>query len=200
MQNIAWLQRCRDIAEHLSALDTHEWAFDAAGGRALLTTETGLELTIRQEKRRIVVTGWFGNAHQFAPRKLTADGYEWVRYRITEDQGKADQVIAAAIVRRLLPRYREAFAETAARYAEHQHRERWEQETLQILCAGFGGSSRSQYGETVYLRDHLSGISGRAEASAIYGVHLDVRGLSRDQALHILTYLEETRNQRHQPL
>ena len=197
---IAWLQRCRDIAEHLSTIDSQDWAFDAAGGRALLTTETGLELTIRLEKRRIVVTGWFGEARQFAPRKATADGYVDVRYRITEDERKADQVIATAIVRRLLPRYRVAFAETAARYAEHLARERWEEETRQAICAAFAGSSRASHGETVYLRDHLSGISGKAEASAIYGVHLDVRGLSREQALYILTYLEQTRDERYKPL
>lgn len=199
-QNMAWHQRCRDIAEHLSTIDSQEWAIDPAGGRVLLTTETGLELTIRLEKRRIMVTGWFGDAHQFAPRKRTADGYAWVSFRISEDERKADQVIAAAIARRLLPRYRVAFAETAARYAEHQGREKWEEETRQALCAAFAGSNRASHGETVYLRDHLSDISGKAEASAIYGVHLDVRGLSRAQALHILAYLEETREQRHQPV
>lgn len=199
-QNVTWLQRCRDIAEHLSALDIEEWAINPTSGRVLLTTETGLELTIRLEKRRVVITGWFGDAHQFAPRKATADGYVNVSYRITEDERKPDQVIATAIMRRLLPRYRLAFAETAERYAEHLGREKWEEETRRAICAAFAGSSRASHGETIYLRDHLSGINGKAEASAIYGVHLDVRGLSRVQALHILAYLEETRDERHTPL
>lgn len=201
-QNIEWLQRCRDIAEHLSAVDTQEWAFDPSGNHALLTTETDLELTIRREKRRIIVTGWFGDMHQFVPRQPSADGmrYESVSYRITEDERKDSQVVATAILRRLLPRYRLAWDETAARYAMHLRREQWEQETLGALLLTFGESSRSQYGETVYLRDHLSGISGKAEASAIYGVHLTLRGLSRDQALHVLNYLEDTREQRHLPL
>ena len=82
----------------------------------------------------------------------------------------------------------------------HLRREQWEQETLDALRLSFGESSRNQQGDTVYLRDHLSGINGKAEASAIYGVHLTLRGLSRDQALHILSYLKETRDQRHIPL
>lgn len=198
-QNIEWLQRCRDIAEHLSAADTQEWAFDPSGDRVLLTTETGLELTIRREKRRIVVTGWFGDMHQFVPRQPSADGmrYESVSYRITEDERKDSHLVAKAILRRLLPRYRLGWDETAARYAIHLRREQWEQEMLDALRLSFGESSRSQYGDTIYLRDHLSGISGKAEASAIYGVHVTLRGLSREQALHILGYLEETREQRH---
>lgn len=194
---LAWLQRCRDIADYLNAGDTEEWAFDPAGGRALLTTETGLELTLRQEQRRIVVKGWFGDMSNFGPRKPTASGYEWVSYRITEDARKADRVVATAILRRLLPRYRAGFAETSARYAEHQHREAWEQETRQAICSAFRGSSPASQGETIYLRDHVSGINGKAEVCAIYGVHLTLRGLSRDQALHILAYLEKTRDQRH---
>lgn len=191
-QEIAWLQRCRSITEYLSALDTHEWAFEPVGGRGKLTTETGLELTIRQGQR-ITVHAWFGDMGQFAPRKITDHGYGWVSFCITEDGRKDDLVIARAILRRLLPRYRVAFAETSVRYAAHLEREAWEQETREAICKTFTGATRVSQGETVYLR------GGKASVSATHGVHLDLHGLSRDQALYILSYLQETRNQRHTP-
>jgi hypothetical protein len=81
--NIEWLQRCPDIAEHLSAKDVQEWALNPSGGRALLTSETGLELTIRRDKRRLVITGWFGDMQGFVGRRLSSDGmcYEGVNCR-----------------------------------------------------------------------------------------------------------------------
>lgn len=201
-QNIEWLQRCRDIAEHLSASDFQEWAFDPSAGRALLTSESGLELTIRHQKRRVVVMGWFGDMHNFVPRRLSSDGmrYESPSCRITEDDRKDAATIATAIRHRFLPRYRAVFAETSARYAEHVRREQWEQKTIEALCAVYHGCSRREQDNAFFIMSHSTGIKGRGEASGLYGVHLELCNLTDEQARHILAYLEQTREQHHQPL
>jgi hypothetical protein len=201
-QNVEWLRRCRDIAEHLSTRDSQEWALNPSGSHALLTSETGLELAIRRERRRVVITGWFGDMHNFVPRRLSADGwrYEPVSCRITEDDRKEARTIAVAIVRRLLPGYRAVFAETTARYAEHQRREQWERETVQALCSTYHGCSPRDQPNMFFITGHNRGVTGKGEASGIYGVHLELRNLSSEQARFILAYLEETRHLRHQPL
>ncbi len=199
-RNLEWLKRCRDIAEKLSAHDVQEWALNPSGGRALLTSETGLELTLRRNKRRLIITGWFGEMHNSVPRKLSRDGmrYEWVSCQITEDERKDAPTIAEAIRRRLLPRYRAVFAETSARYAEHVRRKQWEQETVQALRAAYHGCGPRERDNSFFIASHPTGITVQGEASALYGVHLDLHNLSGEQARHILAYLEETRDQRHQ--
>jgi len=195
----AWLLRCHAIATHLSAIDSEEWALDTTRGHVWMTSESGLELRITGG-RRIGVMGFYGDMEACAPTRPTAHNLYGLtmRFAITEDARKDDATIARAILWRCLPHYRSAFAETATRYAVQLRRQQWEHATREALAAATGNAAPGV--ETVYLAGHRTGVSGKAQVSAHYGVHLDLHGLSRDQALHILAYIEETHDQRHTPI
>ena len=194
----AWLLRCHAIATHLSAVDSEEWALDTTRGHVWMRSESGLELRI-VGGRRIGVMGFYGDMEACAPTRPTAHNSYGLtmRFAITEDARKDDATIARAILRRCLHHYRPACAETTARYTIQVRRQQWEHATRQALAAATGNASQGY--ETVYLAGHRTGVTGKAQVSAYYGVQLDLHGLSRDQALHILAYIEETHAQRHTP-
>lgn len=147
------------IAAALRAETQQSWAA-VLGDMPRLTGFDGAQLSLRQERDRLHVSGGFGEAQRWRPQPAAH------RFAITVAADATPERVAREIVRRLLPSYLPALATARAALARHQGAATAAEAALAYLLTAAGGGRRVQGARE---------IEGYLGTGAVHRIHVAPR-------------------------